>query len=248
MNFPVQNDIMESVIVKGDLSKLTPDERVRYYNETCRSLGLNPLTRPFDYVNLGGRTVLYARRDCADQLRKINNVSVEIVSQNVENDILTVHARARLPDGRSDEDFGSVYYPETLKGEARANAEMKAVTKSKRRVTLSICGLGFLDESEVDDIPVMAHRRPPPPAPNAMLQHDPDTGELPSPQPQPNATEQTAPPVGGPSGGAALSLEDMGREAAMRGEAAFKAFYKSRNEREREALNEMGDELRSLMT
>jgi len=30
---------------------------------------------------------------------------------------------------------------------------MKAVTKAKRRVTLSVSGLGFLDESEVEDIP-----------------------------------------------------------------------------------------------
>jgi len=29
---------------------------------------------------------------------------------------------------------------------------MKAETKAKRRVTLAICGLGFLDESEVDSI------------------------------------------------------------------------------------------------
>jgi hypothetical protein len=250
MNVPVQSDIMESVIVKGDLSKLTPDERVRYYNETCRSLGLNPLTRPFDYVNLGGKTVLYARRDCADQLRKINDVSVEIVSQKVAGDILTVHARAKLPDGRTDEDFGSVYYPETLKGEARANAEMKAVTKSKRRVTLSICGLGWLDELEIADIPVMAHRRPPPPAPNAMLQHDPETGEVPPPAPVPReAAEQAAPSVEETlADGAALSFEDMAREAAMRGEAVFKTFYKSRNAKERERLNAMGDELRGLMT
>jgi hypothetical protein len=30
---------------------------------------------------------------------------------------------------------------------------MKAVTKAKRRATLSVCGLGFLDETEVQDIP-----------------------------------------------------------------------------------------------
>jgi hypothetical protein len=30
---------------------------------------------------------------------------------------------------------------------------MKAITKSKRRVTLSICGLGMLDESEIETIP-----------------------------------------------------------------------------------------------
>jgi RecT family len=107
--------------------------------------------------------------------------------------------------------------------------------------------LGVWSEEEFDAIPVQ-HRRPPPPAPNAMLQHDPETGEVPSPQPQPSATEQTAPPGQRPAGGAALPLEDMAREAAMRGEAAFKAFYKSRSAKEREQLNAMGDELRGLMT
>ena len=33
------------------------------------------------------------------------------------------------------------------------NAKLKAITKAKRRVTLSICGLGFLDETEIDTIP-----------------------------------------------------------------------------------------------
>lgn len=248
MNIPAKLDIMESVIVKGDLAKLTPDERVRYYGEVCHSLGLNPLTKPFEFILLNGKLTLYALRNCADQLRKINNVSLEIVSREITSDILTVHVRAKLPDGRADEDIGSVYYPETLKGEARANAELKAVTKAKRRATLSICGLGWLDETELADIPVMAHRRPPPPAPNAMIEIDPDTGEVPSPQQQPNgATEQTAPPNGDP-GGAVLPIEEMAREAAMRGEAAFKAFYKTRNTEERKRLNEMGDELRGLMT
>jgi len=40
-----------------------------------------------------------------------------------------------------------------LNAEDRANAIMKAETKAKRRVTLSICGLGFLDESEIENIP-----------------------------------------------------------------------------------------------
>ena len=33
-----------------------------------------------------------------------------------------------------------------------ANAFMKAETKAKRRVTLSICGLGILDETEIETI------------------------------------------------------------------------------------------------
>jgi|SRR5580765_2144476 hypothetical protein len=248
MNVPAKIDIMESVIIKGDLSNLTPDERVKYYTETCSSLGLNPLTQPFSYITLNNKLTLYASRNCADQLRKINGVSLEIVSRSVENDILRVHVRARLPDGRTDEDFGSVYYPETLKGEARANAEMRAITKGKRRVSLSVCGLGWLDELEIDDLPVMAHRRPPPPAPNAMVTHDPETGEVPPPSPNRAAADQAAPPDERPTtDGAVLSFEDMAREAALRGEAVFKTFYKSRNAKEREHLNQMGDELRGLM-
>jgi hypothetical protein len=37
-------------------------------------------------------------------------------------------------------------------GKHLANAIMKAETKAKRRATLSLCGLGFLDESELDTV------------------------------------------------------------------------------------------------
>jgi len=40
-----------------------------------------------------------------------------------------------------------------LTGDSLCNAMMKSVTKAKRRVTLSICGLGLLDETEVDSVP-----------------------------------------------------------------------------------------------
>lgn len=182
MTVPVRQqpagDIMESVLIKGDLAKLTPEERTRYYSEVCKSIGLNPLTQPFAYITLNGKLQLYALRACADQLRKINGVSLEIVSREIADDVLTVHVRAKLPDGRCDEDLGAVSYPPTLKGEARANAELKAVTKAKRRATLSICGLGWLDETEIEDIPASA-KRPAPPAANVMLPaHDKETGEI----------------------------------------------------------------------
>jgi len=143
---------IERFLVGGDLSQLSPEQRVRFVGETCRSLGLNPLTRPFEFINLGGKLVLYAKRDAADQLRKINGISIEVVSRSVEDGILTVHVRATDKTGRRDEDFGAVSV-NGLKGEALANATLKCVTKAKRRVTLSISGLGFLDETEVDSIP-----------------------------------------------------------------------------------------------
>lgn len=197
-------DIMEGVIAKGDLAKLNPEDRVRYYNEVCRSMGLNPLTQPFSYITLNGKLTLYATRTCADQLRKINGVSLEIVSREIADDILTVHVRAKLPDGRSDEDLGAVSFPSGLKGEARANAELKAVTKAKRRATLSICGLGWLDETEVEDIPATA-KRPTKPAPNVMLPaHDALTGEIEEASSS-SGDAKAAPSVEspGPAGGAA---------------------------------------------
>jgi hypothetical protein len=57
-----------------------------------------------------------------------------------------------MPDGRTDESLGAVSLV-GLEGEALANSLMKAETKAKRRVALSICGLGMLDETEVEAIP-----------------------------------------------------------------------------------------------
>ncbi len=156
MSVPVKlhhSDAIESVIAHGDLSKLTVEQRNKYYSDVCRSLGQNPRTQPFAYINLNGKLTLYAKRDCADQLRKINGISIAIVSQEMADGLLTVHVRGSDASGRTDEDLGVVAFPENLKGEMRANAILKCVTKAKRRVTLSISGLGFLDETEVEDIP-----------------------------------------------------------------------------------------------
>lgn len=152
---------IESVLIKGDLSKLNEQQRTEYYMRLCQSIGLNPMTQPFQYLTLNGKLVLYARRDCADQLRKINGISIEIVSQDKSDGLLSIHVRAKDRDGRQDEDLGVVSYPDTLKGEMAANAILKAVTKAKRRVTLSLSGLGFLDETEVADIPQDAKRQNP---------------------------------------------------------------------------------------
>ena len=145
-------DTLEQVLMTGNLAALTPEQRVTYYNRVCESVGLNPLTRPFDYLTLNGKLILYARKDATEQLRKIHGVSIESVNPIITDDMVTVTVGARTADGRTDFDLGVVTLT-SLKGEAKANAIMKAITKGKRRVTLSICGLGWLDETEVDTIP-----------------------------------------------------------------------------------------------
>jgi len=144
--------IVEQVVIRGDLSKLSETERVTYYKQVCESVGLNPLTRPFDYITLNGRLTLYAKRDAADQLRKIHGVSIDPPQVRIEDGLVIVNVTARDATGRTDSEIGAVSI-DGLRGEARANAIMKAITKAKRRVTLSLCGLGWLDETEVESIP-----------------------------------------------------------------------------------------------
>ena len=143
---------IEKVLIQGDLSPLSEADRIAYYSRVCESLGLNPLTQPFAYMRLQGKLKLYALREATEQLRLLHSVSVQIVSRELVEDIYVVTARATLPDGRCDESIGAVFLGQA-QGELKANLLMKAETKSKRCVTLSICGLAALDESEVETIP-----------------------------------------------------------------------------------------------
>lgn len=73
MNNLVEKDpasVLQNVLINGDLKELSDQERVQYYNKVCDSVGLNPLTKPFDYIRLSGKETLYAKKDATDQLRK----------------------------------------------------------------------------------------------------------------------------------------------------------------------------------
>ena len=63
---------MEEIQATGNLSNLDPAQRLEYYNWTCESLGLDPLTKPFDYITLNGELRMCIKRDVMDQLRKIH--------------------------------------------------------------------------------------------------------------------------------------------------------------------------------
>jgi hypothetical protein len=126
--------------------------------------------------------------------------------------------------------------------------------------------LGVYSPEEFDEGP-SKDRRAPIPAPLKMAKlaevavttYDPQTGEIADDEPVREDDAPAAPPESpsAPSGLAyaeghlsddILSFEDMAREAAMRGETVFKAFYRGRSKAEQATLNTMGDELRGLMT
>lgn len=221
--------LMEKVLMAGDLSQLQPDQRVRYYNAVCESVGLNPLTQPFEYIKLNGKLVLYAKKACTDQLRSLHKVRITSISQEKIADLYVVTAHAVTPDGREDADIGAVTIG-NLKGDALANALMKATTKAKRRVTLSICGLGFLDESELETIPPSAKQpangdAAPPPAgvnPDRRVVIGEAAGPTTSAQPdtaaKPQKPDNTQPP-----GEAEIWSRTMGNMLKARGVKSVKA-------------------------
>ena len=152
---------MEMALMKGDLSGLNARQRVELFYATCKSIGVKPLTHPFMFIIVrdeegNKKLVLYPRKELAEQLRVKHNIFLFHQGEHLdkENGIYTVTYKARLLNGREDiatgrvalvghKKDGSTY---RLTGQRLADAMMKAETKAKRRVTLSIMGLWYLDE------------------------------------------------------------------------------------------------------
>lgn len=177
----------EHVLATGDLSKLTAQQRVEYVMRICEAMGINPLTRPIRFLRLGPEIQAYFTRDGTDQLRKLHNISLHVIDQKTENGVLQVRVQARMPNGREDEDIGAVVLPQG--GDFRANAMMKCITKAKRRVTLSICGLGFLSEDELETMPGVrtfdaSEPTPTPEPPQTATGRDRQAAEHDSPKPK----------------------------------------------------------------
>ena len=148
----ISQEILSKVLLKGDLSGLNDSQKFEYAMGFARSVGLNPSTMPFKILKLQGKEVLYADKGLAEQLRSARNLSFEKPEYtSMVGEILS--CTIAITDGiRTDYEEGAVSIA-GLKGEALANARMKALTKAKRRATLSFCGLGMLDESEISSIP-----------------------------------------------------------------------------------------------
>jgi hypothetical protein len=142
-------EAIERVIATGDIGRLSAIDRIAYYDAVCESLRLNKITRPLEYGMMDGKMVLYFRKEATDQLRKIHNISVTKIEEITVGDLFKVIAHGKTPEGREDVDIAYVSLL-GLKGKAEADARMKTITKAKRRLTLSLCGLGFPDESEVE--------------------------------------------------------------------------------------------------
>lgn len=142
-------DILSTLVINGDIGRLTTPQKISYYKQVCDKLGLDPLSQPFRILRLRGKEVLYCDRGGAQQLNKLHKVSHEIKMREITNGCYVVTAKANTKEGRHTESIGAVPI-HNLRGEQLCNAMMKAETKAKRRATLDLLGLGMLDESETE--------------------------------------------------------------------------------------------------
>lgn len=186
-----RHDLDDATILRlvsdGDCSKLSPDQRLQYYRARCDAAGLDYRAQPFQFINLSGKLVLYALKAATDQLTAAHRVAVSILDQRTEDGVRVVTVRACTPDGRSTDEIGAVSVA-NLKGDALCNALMKATTKAKRRAVLSICGLGLLDETELETCVATPAAAPAAVAAPAAPRHLADLA------PKPAAAKVKAPP------------------------------------------------------
>jgi hypothetical protein len=164
------SDSLERVLIIGDLKDLSAEQRVEYARAMAKSLGLNIITRPFDYILFrefdGGpeRLELYLNARGAAQLRKIHRIG--IIPGSLKREIHDEHCMVMVDVkdgwGTTDSATGSLSLYKwknkekvPLLGREWDNAIMKCETKAKRRATLSICGLAMLDDSQLDTMLVI---------------------------------------------------------------------------------------------
>lgn len=155
----VEGELAESIVLKGDISGLSPRAKADYYLYLCRTLGLNPATQPIQFIRLNGKDVAYVTRGATDQLAKRERLNRRIIDGpkiiTMEGTKLAYAVcEATLPNGRVEVSVATL---------ALATLDMilmKVETKAKRRATLSILGLGMLDEVEVADIPASQRGTP----------------------------------------------------------------------------------------
>ena len=148
---------LEKIILNSDLSSLSGEQRVNFYYQVCDQYGLDPFTRPFEFIKMNGKLVLYATKSCASALQELKSISVEIVKQEAFQDVWIVSVRGtradeKAADGRVIAENVGITPIKGLSGDQLSNSIMKAVTKAQRRLILQMCGLGSTDETELQSI------------------------------------------------------------------------------------------------
>jgi hypothetical protein len=145
------------VLGTGDLHQLTNAQRVAHYINLCRTSGLNPLSRPYQWIEFqeseGAAPVLtlYFKPTAAAQALRNHHISVHYPRREIVGELFVCEAHGTAPDGR--QGVGTKYVPLVgkygrLKDRRLANALMSAETGALRRLALN---MGVASGLDVDD-------------------------------------------------------------------------------------------------
>src|SRR5262245_5326892 len=146
------DEALDHIIATNDLGKLTPKQRVGYVLALCRSLKLNVLSRPFEFLELKGKVVPYPTKSCAEQLGRLHQISMKKTREANVGDLHVVEVEGRRPNGQVT--FATKYVSlrdargSALKGQDLADAFAKCETGAKRRLVLSMVGLAGLPDAD----------------------------------------------------------------------------------------------------
>lgn len=141
-------------LVQASLNKdwkaVDQNTRVRFVSRLCEQLGISPVLNPFRFIDMKGVTVLYAPAAATALIGNANRISQEILKEvyDKEKQILKIYIRSSQPDGRFVDEYASLFLGSNA-GEARANLEMKCLTKAKRRGILAMVNMSIPDEEEL---------------------------------------------------------------------------------------------------
>src|SRR4051812_44594734 len=87
---------LAEILATGNLAKLTNEQRVAHYLNLCRSLGLNPASRPFDWIEFydpqtkAKKLQLYLNGGGAAQLRRLHQISCWFTRRDNEDGMRVV--------------------------------------------------------------------------------------------------------------------------------------------------------------
>jgi hypothetical protein len=140
----------------GDLSRLAGAQRAALYLEVCRSLAINPRTRPLDWIEFydpetkARKLTLYPNKTCTDQLAYLHRIRVRLVEEKIVGTLYKVVLEGTMPDGRQETNVAYLdltdQQGQPLRGQRYGNALMKCHTKAKRRLVLGMVGMSIPDD------------------------------------------------------------------------------------------------------
>lgn len=147
------------VLGTGDLYQLTNEQRVAHYLNLCSSLGLNALSRPFQWIefkdgdNSPAVLTLYFKPSGAAQMLRNHQISFHFPRKEIVGELFVVEVEGMAPNGRKGS--ATKYVPLTnrygkLTGNRLSNAFMAAESGALRRLALNMFGLSTgpdLDEA-----------------------------------------------------------------------------------------------------